>query len=677
MPDTELKPDRRPLTTLQAKRLATTTNLVAADLTGRTIAELQDELRWQIDPTLLNFRRICGRVVKRDPVTGEAFPVPFATVHVEDTDFHMLGYYPAGWPWIWYFPLTVSRETIATVKTDACGRFCVWVPRWEIDWILRWRKDRICFRHELFKPRLRDLLDRLDALPTVHPPKPQPDPPPLLADGGLSLRRAREVLGQEAAETLAAFQLQATPGGSARGQAALLDRPAFLKAPRPPLPEKIRGLIAERKVEVLAEQLKVDATHIKRLDPRRFIGPFLRCFDVFYPEWKAVLDVPDITFRVTQDVNGDGTEETIYSEGFFDVRWDAGNIPDVTLEASQIAVAGQTCDAPEVPCEDQPAINFVGLMPLIAPGPPADPYHDSASGYARRPNRPHASGQITPTPGDLPLPLSTAPYAGVLHLYGCTHLPDAAFYRLRYSHEGGPSVPFTGLTWPVYRQQGGVLHVHWPTADADGWYPLLPPNTWFPEHLLLAWPTGSSAYQDGHYQVVLELGNATKAVVHTAPQVGFEIDNSRPLALFTALRWRPAGGAWSDPMELICPVIHRPLVGGQAIDIEVEVSYQISATHLRAVTVSGGGCGGGSFTLDSATATAQHWHQNAGDNAVINTARFRLPGAALPGAYSFGIHASSRAFNPSGGDSGHISDWDYDPIVKWVNPHLPVAVVNG
>ncbi len=56
---------------------------------------------------------------------------------------------------------------------------------------------------------------------------------------------------------------------------------------------------------------------------RRSFGPFKRCFDVFVPKWVPMLDVPDITFRVLQDTNGDGVEEQVYGEAFFQVRWDA------------------------------------------------------------------------------------------------------------------------------------------------------------------------------------------------------------------------------------------------------------------------------------------------------------------------------------------------------------------
>lgn len=119
----------------------------------------------------------------------------------------------------------------------------------------------------------------------------------------------------------------------------------------------------------------------------------------------------------------------------------------------------------------------------------------------------------------------------------------------------------------------------------------------------------------------VQLGNAAKAVINTAAPVAFRIDNSAPNPVqFTELRWRVAGGVWSPPMELICPVVNRPVVAGNPADIEFMISYQAAAVHLRSVSLSGGGCGGGNPTLISALSTAQHWHTNPADNSVINTA---------------------------------------------------------
>src|SRR5205823_966553 len=69
------KPRRRPdevaLTKTSAARLAEITGVSAEKLAGRSVLELRKELEWVIDPNLFEFRRVCGRVVKHDPVSGD------------------------------------------------------------------------------------------------------------------------------------------------------------------------------------------------------------------------------------------------------------------------------------------------------------------------------------------------------------------------------------------------------------------------------------------------------------------------------------------------------------------------------------------------------------------------------------------------------------------------------
>ena len=66
----DLAPDRRPLTNLQSKRLAAMSGLEAKSLAGMTVADITEKLKFRIDPQLLLFRRICGKVVKRDPLNN-------------------------------------------------------------------------------------------------------------------------------------------------------------------------------------------------------------------------------------------------------------------------------------------------------------------------------------------------------------------------------------------------------------------------------------------------------------------------------------------------------------------------------------------------------------------------------------------------------------------------------
>lgn len=689
------RPEEQKLTSIGIKRLEALTRTELADqFSGLTIADIETKLP---DRQLLRFRKVCGQVVKRDPITGADRPVPFATVHVEDTDCGLLWYYPIGWPYGWLFPLFCHREELATVTTDACGRFCAYIPQFDIDWILRFRRRRICYPIIFLRPRLRDLLEKLpdpfEELPPKRPPIPEPDPPPiLLGNGGLEFRRAGQLLGQRAAGVLAAHEASEGLGRTADAVHSLLDQPVpSMAAPLPSdvdektgRPKGLEGVLPQL-TRLPDEQRELAEKSLARFDHHRFIGPFWRCRDVFVPEWTLIFDIPDVTFRVTQDVDGDGTEETIYSEGYFDVRWDAGAIPDVRLEASEIAIAGVSCDQPHVPCGDEPAIVLAGLSPLHNPAAPTDPYHDNGTGYARRPNRPHLSAEPSAAATDL----ATAPFTGTLQLYGCNHGLGGSFYRLLYTFEGTPpAVPFLNLTWHLVRLgPGGILQIRNVAPDGAGWYEVIDPaEGWMPANLLLNWPTG----QDGLYEINMELGDASRSVVSTSATVGIRVDNSTPSAAFTGLDWRVgSAGAW-QPLELVCPVVFRP--AGQSI--QFRVSYTSSAHHLRDVVLGAGGCGGAAparlpapgwsdpptpaFVGGVSQSPYEHWHTEPADNAVARRAVFSLePAPAAPqGAYSFNLDVRSRAFNPAGGDGGFEADWYYNIVYHNRPISLPVAVVD-
>src|SRR5689334_1446029 len=156
------QPDDVALNPIQAKRLAALTRIPAEELAERTVAELAGALRWRINPDLLLFELVCGQVVKPDPATGLKYPVPGATVNVFDTDCDWIWFFPPGWPWGWIFPIGLCEsELLATTTTDECGKFCVWIPRFDIDWILTWRSERICFPDLFRRPSAADLLGRV------------------------------------------------------------------------------------------------------------------------------------------------------------------------------------------------------------------------------------------------------------------------------------------------------------------------------------------------------------------------------------------------------------------------------------------------------------------------------------------------------------------------------------
>jgi hypothetical protein len=700
-------PDAVPLTRLQAARLSALTGVAVSELKEGSIAKIAEKLKWRIDPELLFFRRICGQVVKTDPATGIDYPVPFATVNVEDTDCNFLGFFPIESPWLWLFPIFCHREVIATTKTDACGRFCVWVPRFEIDWILRWRLERYCYWDIFRKPNIQDILDHLKLPPLVEqpfPPRPGPDPGPLASRESV-LQQLEPLLGRDRVRQLRNASAAAQFGGQSAPVQQLLSQPAFTTPVPPPVSEKFHVSRMKAGHETLANDLGVSgevSRQIANFSPQRFIGPFLRCRTVIVPEWTPILDVPDITFRVSQDVDGNGTEETIYSESYFDVRWNAGAIPDVKLHASPIAVAAPVpadspmCQQVEVPCET-PAIVLAGLYPLHNLGGGAPPYLDAATGFAQRPNRPHphATDPDVLPPGTL----ATAPFCDVLQLYGCNQRAGATYYRVLYAYTppGGPTsavVPFLNLTWPLWRWVGspGHLEILNVSPDTQGWYEIIPDSDqWLPSHLILNWPTGSP----GLYQVQMEFANAAKTVIggSQTPPIGIYVDNTGATAAITEIRWRVQGEVgWNNhpPLSRVCAIVPRP----NGAILEFRVTYQGSALHLRNLALGASGCGTGDPAplaapdwSDPPTPAVNgsgvslspyvHWHTGQFDNNVSRAAIFSLAAGALQGAYDVSLTVNSRAFNPAGGDGGFGSaDWFYDVVYKYAYDYWKFAIID-
>lgn len=637
-------PDHIPLTALQSERLSAISGVSAKELVGVRPSDLAEKLKWRVDPLLWRYQRICGRVVKRDPNTGIDYGVPNATVHVEDTDCSLIYYSPVGSRFSWFYPFRCRREVIATVQTDSCGRFCVWVPRWELDWILSWRKRRICFPIIFERPNWRDLIPIPDPPERIPFPKPGPGPDPIDIRRGIAARPPEF--------------------GDIRDSIDPLDMHAFSDNLHPPLPREFTAIVGHKGDEhrtgethelvrsSIAMQAGVDPKALATLDLRNVIGPFKRCIDVFTPVWTPIFDVPDITFRVTQDVDGDGDQETIYSEGYFQVRWDATNTPDVTLVASSAARESRICDAPlPLPCGNVPAINFAGLMPVT----PA--YHNNATGYAIKPNRPR--------PGGVPTSPATAPYCLNVNLFGCLpSISGAAKYRLVYRYAPTSAdpfsapLPFTNAQWYWHPVSGPPV----PSlpAPATGWYDLPPAGlAGTPEESFL-FPFDTTQFVPGLYGVTVQLGNAGGTVLASSAEVLFMCDNRAPTIL-NQVRWSANNGGTWTVLPTDCPVVRR---GASPHDVLFEVTWTIMApAHYRESNTDAAGCGasGGAAALDPAGQVTSDWHTGPNDNAITYTLTYRLPSSHAEGTYSFGSYAGSRAFNPSGYVAGYqTNDWLYD-----------------
>lgn len=679
-PKAHVAPDKVKLNRIQAHRLASLANIDVKEIEGRDIAQLSETLKWRIDPEYFLFRRVCGQVVRWDPASGQYQPVPFATVHVMDTDCDFLGYFPFQAQWSWLYPIFCRQEEITEVVTDECGKFCVWVPWFDIDWVIRWRLERICFPEVFVKPNLGDLLQSVGVLPKGPG---DPGGPVELRNAGLSLDRLSSMVGRETASRLLLATQTASLGSSNSSLTRLLQQPAFPNPVPPPASPKLQALHKhheEHGAAGLREFVRGKAEREYHFNPQRYIGPFprWRCEWVIEEELVPILEVPDITFWVTQDTDGDGDQETIYSDGWFQVGWKSGPLSDVILHASQIARINGTCEVPPVGDCEEPEILFASLMPARAPY--IDTTGGANRGLALRPNPPHADGKIRDSvfpPSLNPDTPANAPFMGTVQLFGCNLYEGGQYYRLLYSYNGAPAVPFTNRQWYLdpWPGPGPSVLVH---PDAQGWYPILPhPEDWFPPNELLDWPTTS--YPDGLYDITLEIGDGAKNVIFTTPTaVPIRVDNSAPQPLITSLAWRvlPAG-AWNVFPNLICPLVHRPT----GSDIEFQIQYQVSASHLLKTNLANSGCGGGVMTPNPEPNALpyMHWHENAGDNFVSQTATFTLPGSALSGCYGFSVNGYSRAFNPAGGDphDPQAHDWYYDASwLIWNQFNLSVAVVD-
>ena len=702
-----LLPDQIKLTAIQAERLGALNDVSAKELVGLTVAQISDKFRFKIDPMLLFFRKICGKVVKKDPITGIEYPVAYATVNVEDTDCSLLGYFPAASKHAWYFPFRCRREIIGTVKTDKCGNFCVYIPRWDIDWILTWRRERLCFPVIFERPTLAHILEEL--IPRELPPfpKPGPDPAPFLRlDRGQLLATVEQNLGRDAAKRVGLALSRLSLGASTLDAMHLLQGDAYDAALPPPLPNEFRmvdhteprkenhGTAQRLSMDgvraSIGTRLKMNAEDLRQFDLREFIGPFRRCVDIFVPEWVPIIDIPDITFNVTQDVNGDGIEETIYSEGFFAVRWDATNLPFVKLIASPIAISIPECgEIIDIPCGNVPAIYRAGRMPVRGDVTMYDP----VAGYAVRPNRPHPSGNPVDA---LPNPAAQSPFYGVVPIYGCVDVgTTAGQYRVKDSFDGGPFLPVLNQSWWVTRldPSGTITQYFHVVPDAAGWYDIVipkgptNPNDWEPPKLVLDWNTYQTG--NGKHALKIELGSGG---IPLAPQpatdtVAFHVDNADPITSFL-VEYRKNGVGPFLPLTFPCPVVNRGVVPQS---LEFRVAFTASASHLRDVAMGGGGCGGGEITYVSGApanwfpaptpnpTSVAHWHETPGDNSVAITAFFNLDAGALQGTYSFNALAISRALNPAGGDAGHLAIpmYEYDPADKYTPSNFAFSVINA
>lgn len=632
--------------------------------------------------------KVCGRVFKKDPVTGEKCPVPGATVRVFDVDMNLLWWHPyPDLPWEWFYPHRLYRkEEIATATTDEHGYFCTEIPYFDIDAVLRWRLRFRCLWEILKPPTILDALDlglkpdiryypEFKILPemTVKPkPRPIPDPAPVRDD--IDFRKPLEEIEYKLLEksiegyvntksTVIMKELFSKPrfekvrqnlfekkglfDSIGAKETAVMAQPAFphsIAAPQLPEDERLTKIMND-----MGAVEKEDINEIHRVKP---LVRLLRCWPEATPEWKLFLDIPDIIFKVEQDIDADGNLETIYDEGFFDVNWNLNeSTTNVLIEAWPNAIC-VPCGTEYKPCT-RTGIAGINDMPL-------DPGYQDAGGYATRVNRPLG-------PSSAIRPSAETPFCSTLRVVGCPDYGNAAYYKVFYRC-GEIETHFTE-SWDVYNIGNRTIqHV----KPDNGFYSVLtPPDNYFPYHTLINWE--SHRYPDGKYELRLALYDAAHNPIGSAlPPVKVVIDNSEPAPInFLKLECRELikkeenKEIWGDYKEvpLFCPVIKRT----PGADIELKVKYNVAATHLRNIDISFSGCGGN-------IGSNNYWHQKVSDNNVILDWTIVFPGTKPEGGYQFYLKGCSRAFNAIGGLN---SDWYFDPLYIWDHNTLNVVFLDN
>lgn len=663
---------------VQLKRLALLAGVPAEKLAHKSVAALQDELVF-LNPDLFNFELVCGQVVKVDPGTGLKYPVSGATVTVYDTDCDWLWYFPPGWPWSWAFRFPrCTRDLVTSVVTDSCGNFCVFIPRWDIEWVRLWIRERWCFPQILRRPSVADLLIP-HLVPTNHTPTPPNPPDPADLAALLDVREdLASVIGARAVETIRRAARTRTIGSPRSALVDVLASRAFSRKVTAPVPAELRALHPAESTRVLASRLGM-AVGEASLDLSASFGPFQRCIEAEVAVWLPFFEVPDISFEVTQDVDGDGTAEVIY-DGAFDGHWEVFPVAELELDVDQAAIASPFpgCAPTPVPCENEAAITEIGYLAV-------DPaYLDPNSGFAVRMNKPNAT----------PNHPSSAPFGGYLPLFGCA--TGAQYYRVMASYASsdglttlnpdgslaavassafGAALPVVAPAWQVSRLVGGLPELSPPIqpVDSDGWYSTQY-LSWEPQNLLVNW-----APADGVYQLQVETGNGTPGSIAPAgastPAIRMVVDTSRPLVSCLATNWRLLGGAWIPITNVDgCQIIHRP-----GADIEVQITYTATASHLYSVSLQPDGCDLAGVTLTSTDpASAGYTYDGPFDNHLDGVATYRISADAAPGCYSWTMTVYSRAFSPN--DSGDLTDvagfaWNTVDTPLYTQQTVTVAIV--
>lgn len=634
-------------------------------------------LKLQVDPGLIaripdyffNFVRVCGKVVKKDPKTGETCAVPGAVVKLYDVDFNFLSWSPVDWElFSWIYPFFIRRELLTTTTTNSCGEFCVFVPRFEIDAIIRWRKKLVCYPDFLLPIRWKDIIDKVPSLIGKTPIGPiGPDPGPI-ERMGLSQKMGIRADGFTDMSKLVSGSssplLSRTAMASTRSLGAMTNLSSsklFSNHMAPP-----KGLNADS----ISKRLR-DPKHVEAI---LNVKPLMRwrCTTYYEPEIEFYYDVPDLSFEVTQKING--TDQIIYETGLLDIMWDlSGDLNNVVLEANELAYCSPLCDYTPPTCTSSGLVG-VGILPI-------DPMFIDSDGYAKRANRPKPLiNPLNPALGivsDASRPDAKSPFCSTLFIAGCPDLEASAkYYKLYYQRDGDPVEHYFSEAWDMWKiDTTEIVHV---VPDGAGFYQILSPgDNYFPYHLVLNWPTGG--YANGKYRLQLELFDGAKNSLGRKNNVFLYVDNNAPTILL------PNGIQITGDMgtnKTFIPGVDAgclTLTRKKGETLTVVIKTNISCSNLRDYGASLAWCSGSvvadvdGYSPSHPWSPSTYWHQAVDDNAVSQTLRFVIPPSAPQGGFYIYIEARARAQRAL---EGLETSWYVDPLYIWTPFTYPFAVID-
>jgi len=180
------------------------------------------------------------------------------------------------------------------------------------------------------------------------------------------------------------------------------------------------------------------------------------------------------------------------------------------------------------------------------------------------------------------------------------------------------------------------------TGDTPSTAPFESVSAYYPQNLLVNWNP-----PDGVYQLTVETGAGTPGNVTqtgiSSPPIQVVVDSSGPTVHFTATGWKYAASTGGfSPFSAVdgCLVIER-----DGADIEIELSYGVTASHLYSVCLVPDGCGVGDVTVTDSGALAAgaagcggglgYLYDGPTDNSLSGTVTYTIAGDAPDGCYSW------------------------------------------